>query len=132
MLVETGHRISWTFVGEVVSTAFALPQHETMTRELKVTYEAEREPFFRSALAALGDPVLQRHDHVEYVNIGLEIHKHYVLGGLGKGQWVLIELKLWARSNEPQGYLLEMVDVQDARTHPDWLAAYREQKKARR
>ncbi|WPB78090.1 hypothetical protein KYC5002_02845 [Archangium violaceum] len=45
---------------------------------------------------------------------------------------MLIELVLRERSNEPQGYLLEMVDVQDSSTHPDWLADYRHQKKARR
>ena len=66
------------------------------------------------------------------MNLGLQITQDYVLGGLGRGRWVLIELVLRARSNEPQGYLLEMVDVRDATTHPDWLADYRRQKKARR
>lgn len=132
MLIETGRSIPWTFTGLTVSSAFSLPLEETMTRELKVTYAGERADFFRPVLPALEDPALQRHSHTEYVNLGLETTRDYVLGGLGKGRWVLIELVLRERSNEPQGYLLEMVDVQDASTHPDWLAEYRRQKKARR
>ena len=132
MLVDTGKRITWTFIGQIVSTATVLPLDETLTRELKVMCEAEREALFRPVLLALEDPVLQRHNHTEYVNLGLEISRDYVLGGLGRGRWVLIELVLRERSNEPQGYLLEMVGVQDAGTRPDWLAEYRRQKKSRR
>ncbi|ATB32875.1 hypothetical protein [Melittangium boletus] len=132
MLVDTGKRLPWTFTGQTVSTAFSLPLEEILTRELKVTYEAGRESLFRPVLPALEDPALQRHGHTDYVNLGLEISRDYVLGGLGKGRWVLIELVLRERSNELQGYLLEMVDVQDASTRPEWLAEYRRQKKARR
>ena len=84
------------------------------------------------ALAALEDPALRRYNHTEYPNPGQEISRDYVLGGLGKGRWVLIELVLHARSHEAQGYLLEMVGVQDASAHPEWLADYRGQKKARK
>ena len=53
MLIETGRSIPWTFTAQLVSTAFVMPQDETVTRELKVTYEAERKSFFHPVVPAL-------------------------------------------------------------------------------
>jgi len=141
MIIDTGRRLTWTFMGIALPSIHAVPIPEPLTRRLKVEYsdarEAERTrgggPCFRDVLAALDDPRLAVFHPARYVNLGLEVHQDYVLGRPGKGEPVLIELVLRERSNEEAGYVLEMVEVLDARTHPDWLAQYRARgKKGRR
>jgi hypothetical protein len=139
MLIDTGRRLGWTFLGLALPSIQAVPGPEWMTRELRVLYSDEHEAerrragalTFQDALSALEDPRLQVFHHQEFPHPGQEIHQDYVLGRLGKRGWVLIELVLRERANEEAGYLLEMVEVLDARTRPDWLAQYQGKKKAR-
>jgi hypothetical protein len=142
MLIDTGRRLGWTFLGLTLPSHQSVPNPEWLTRELRVFYSDEHEAerrragalTFQDALPALEDPRLRVFHHQAFPHPGQEFHQDYVLGRLGQRGWVLIELVLRERANEEAGYLLEIVEVLDARTHPDWLAEYQaktRKKKAR-
>ena len=137
MLIDTGRRLTWTFLGIALPSHQAVPSPEWLTRELKVLYSDEHEAerrrtgalTFQDALGALEDPRRRVFHHHEEPHPGHEIHQDYVLGAVGKRGWVLMELVVRERSNEEAGHVLEIVAVRDAQTRPDWLAEYQGKKK---